>query len=131
MITGVEPWSFYFINGFLNFNVVFILALFAIPLVEFKVSIIIIFHLVEELSLLQVLFDTLASTLGGKQVVYNTALVYSGLKDSTTSTLSKNYRMTIQSMLVWILVFFTRPHKVSKNAKSHDDLKIEIDINLQ
>ncbi len=35
---GVEPWSFYFINGFLNFNVVFILALLAIPLIEFRVK---------------------------------------------------------------------------------------------
>ncbi|KAM4651329.1 alpha-1,2-mannosyltransferase ALG9 isoform 1-T1 [Discoglossus pictus] len=29
---GTEPWSFYFINGFLNFNVVFVMALFALPL---------------------------------------------------------------------------------------------------
>ena len=35
---GVEPWSFYFVNGFLNFNVVFILALMAVPLVEMKVK---------------------------------------------------------------------------------------------
>ena len=33
---GVEPWSFYFLNGFLNFNIVFILALVAFP---FAVSI--------------------------------------------------------------------------------------------
>ena len=36
--SGVEPWSFYFINGFLNFNVVFLLALSAAPLIEFRVS---------------------------------------------------------------------------------------------
>lgn len=29
---GTEPWSFYFINGFLNFNVVFVLALLVLPL---------------------------------------------------------------------------------------------------
>ncbi|GAB0199705.1 alpha-1,2-mannosyltransferase ALG9 [Grus japonensis] len=29
---GTEPWSFYFINGFLNFNVAFILALLVLPL---------------------------------------------------------------------------------------------------
>jgi len=28
---GVEPWTFYFLNGFLNFNVVFPLALVALP----------------------------------------------------------------------------------------------------
>lgn len=37
LCTGVEPWSFYFANGFLNFNVVFFLALLAIPLIEFEV----------------------------------------------------------------------------------------------
>lgn len=29
---GTEPWYFYFINGFLNFNVVFVLALLVLPL---------------------------------------------------------------------------------------------------
>lgn len=29
---GVEPWSFYFVNGFLNFNVVFVLALISLPI---------------------------------------------------------------------------------------------------
>ncbi|XP_075047014.1 alpha-1,2-mannosyltransferase ALG9 isoform X1 [Mixophyes fleayi] len=29
---GTEPWPFYFINGFLNFNIVFIMALFSLPL---------------------------------------------------------------------------------------------------
>ena len=37
-LTGVEPWHFYFVNGFLNFNVVFLLALLAVPLIEFHVS---------------------------------------------------------------------------------------------
>ncbi|XP_064394142.1 alpha-1,2-mannosyltransferase ALG9-like [Halichondria panicea] len=91
---GVEPWSFYFINGFLNFNVVFILALLAIPLIEFRV-----------------LFDTLACTLGGERVLHNTLQVYSGLRDSSTTAVSKSYRHVIGSMLVWILVFFTRSHK--------------------
>ena len=35
---GVEPWTFYFVNGFLNFNVVFLLALLAIPCIEAVVS---------------------------------------------------------------------------------------------
>ena len=30
-ITGVEPWTFYFLNGFLNFNLVFPMALLALP----------------------------------------------------------------------------------------------------
>ena len=38
LLAGVEPWSFYFINGFLNFNIIFPLALLAAPLIEFHVS---------------------------------------------------------------------------------------------
>ncbi|XP_030838105.1 alpha-1,2-mannosyltransferase ALG9 isoform X1 [Strongylocentrotus purpuratus] len=34
-IYGVEPWSFYFQNGFLNFNVIFPLALVALPFAMF------------------------------------------------------------------------------------------------
>eukprot|EP00058_Branchiostoma_floridae_P005995 XP_002591483.1 hypothetical protein BRAFLDRAFT_105255 [Branchiostoma floridae] len=33
-IYGVEPWTFYFLNGFLNFNVVFLMGLVAMPLGE-------------------------------------------------------------------------------------------------
>ena len=32
LFAGVEPWYFYFINGFLNFNIAFILALMSLPL---------------------------------------------------------------------------------------------------
>jgi alpha-1,2-mannosyltransferase len=28
---GVEPWSYYFVNGFLNFNFIFFLAILSIP----------------------------------------------------------------------------------------------------
>ncbi|XP_019620382.1 PREDICTED: alpha-1,2-mannosyltransferase ALG9-like isoform X2 [Branchiostoma belcheri] len=31
-IYGVEPWTFYFLNGFLNFNIVFLMGLVAMPL---------------------------------------------------------------------------------------------------
>jgi len=31
-LTGTEPWHYYFVNGFLNFNIVFLLALFSLPL---------------------------------------------------------------------------------------------------
>ena len=30
--SGTEPWHFYFVNGILNFNLVFALALFSLPL---------------------------------------------------------------------------------------------------
>jgi alpha-1,2-mannosyltransferase len=37
---GVEPWSFYFLNGILNFNVAFLLALLSLPvlLVEYVIQ---------------------------------------------------------------------------------------------
>lgn len=31
LFSGVEPWMFYFHNGFLNFNVAFMMALVALP----------------------------------------------------------------------------------------------------
>ena len=31
-VAGTEPWHYYFMNGFLNFNLVFVLALFSLPL---------------------------------------------------------------------------------------------------
>ena len=34
---GVEPWSYYIVNGVLNFNVVFLLVLIALPLVKLEV----------------------------------------------------------------------------------------------
>ena len=36
---GTEPWTYYFINGFLNLNFSFILCLVSLPLVELKVLI--------------------------------------------------------------------------------------------
>ena len=33
LLSGVEPLSFYFLNGFLNFNIVFIMALVSLPFV--------------------------------------------------------------------------------------------------
>ena len=35
---GTEPWTYYFVNGFLNFNLVFVLGLAAWPLLEIKVG---------------------------------------------------------------------------------------------
>jgi hypothetical protein len=69
---GTSPWTFYFLNGFLNFNVVFILALVSLPVV-------LITWKVEE---------------------------------------SKNQRipawLVLLPLYTWILIFFTRPHKVQK-----------------
>ena len=39
-LVGIEPWTFYFLNGFLNFNVIFPMALVALPVC---VSIIVIY----------------------------------------------------------------------------------------
>lgn len=37
LASGVEPWTYYFVNAFLNFNAVFLLALAAFPLIELEV----------------------------------------------------------------------------------------------
>ncbi|XP_067910084.1 alpha-1,2-mannosyltransferase ALG9 isoform X1 [Heterodontus francisci] len=71
-IYGTEPWSFYFINGCLNFNVVFALALCALPL------------------------TTLMEFLLQRFNVHN---------------LGRPYWLTLSPMYIWILIFFTRPHK--------------------
>ncbi|XP_071950209.1 alpha-1,2-mannosyltransferase ALG9-like [Antedon mediterranea] len=72
-IYGIESWTFYFINGFLNFNIVLPLALVALPL---------------------------------------TILVQSFLnsKMDMTRQLLPPW-LSLLSMYIWILVFFTRPHK--------------------
>ncbi|XP_012987966.1 alpha-1,2-mannosyltransferase ALG9 isoform X1 [Esox lucius] len=69
---GTEPWSFYFINGFLNFNVVFILALLSLPL---------------------------------------TLLMEMLLQRFNVQNLGRPYWLTLSPMYLWMLVFFTRPHK--------------------
>jgi len=72
---GTEPAKFYLINGFLNFNIVFLLALIALPIL-----------------------------LGTKYL----------LRDEMTSTTSGFYLSETLSqapLLLWLLVFWTRPHK--------------------
>ncbi|XP_028563325.1 alpha-1,2-mannosyltransferase ALG9 [Podarcis muralis] len=69
---GTEPWSFYFINGFLNFNVAFVLALLALPL---------------------------------------TSLMESLLQKFHVQNLGRPYWLTLSPMYIWILIFFSQPHK--------------------
>ncbi len=51
--SGTEPWHFYFINGILNFNLVFALALFSLPLTA--------------------LMETLLHRFNGEDCVFHTA----------------------------------------------------------
>ncbi|KAL7838557.1 hypothetical protein AOLI_G00269610 [Acnodon oligacanthus] len=69
---GTEPWHYYFVNGFLNFNIVFVLALFSLPL---------------------------------------TALMEALLQRFNVQNLGRPYWLTLSPMYLWMLVFFTRPHK--------------------
>ncbi|XP_074417406.1 alpha-1,2-mannosyltransferase ALG9 isoform X4 [Larus michahellis] len=69
---GTEPWSFYFINGFLNFNVVFILALLVLPL---------------------------------------TCLMECLLQKFHVQNLGRPYWLTLAPMYIWIVIFFSQPHK--------------------
>ena len=72
---------------------------------------------------LQVLFETVAITLSQRhkhwfRVLYNTLLVYSR-GSGGTSAISKSYRQAVQSMLIWIVIFFSRPHKVYIGTQSY------------
>lgn len=95
---GVAPMSYYFVNGFLNFNVVFVLALTAISLID-----------------LQVFYEALVVALGLQpeaptnwlRVARDTLKIHFG----KVHTRSQHLRMASLPLLVWILVFFTRPHK--------------------
>ncbi|XP_053342023.1 alpha-1,2-mannosyltransferase ALG9 isoform X1 [Clarias gariepinus] len=69
---GTEPWHYYFVNGFLNFNIVFVLALFSLPL---------------------------------------TALMEGLLQRFNVQNLGRPYWLTLSPMYLWMLIFFTRPHK--------------------
>ncbi|XP_068686572.1 alpha-1,2-mannosyltransferase ALG9-like [Montipora foliosa] len=73
---GVEPWTFYFLNGFLNFNVVFPLALLSLPVCVFVKLIIV---------------QTRQKKFGPSSVL--------------------PVWLTLSGMFIWILIFFTRPHK--------------------
>ncbi|XP_028838858.1 alpha-1,2-mannosyltransferase ALG9 isoform X2 [Denticeps clupeoides] len=69
---GTEPWHYYFVNGVLNFNVVFPLALLSLPL---------------------------------------TVLMEALLQRFNVQNLGRPYWLTLSPMYLWMLVFFTQPHK--------------------
>uniref|UniRef100_A0A8C8AGD7 Mannosyltransferase n=1 Tax=Otus sunia TaxID=257818 RepID=A0A8C8AGD7_9STRI len=69
---GTEPWFFYFINGFLNFNVAFILALLVLPLTYLMECLLQKFHV---------------------------------------QNLGRPYWLTLAPMYIWIMIFFSQPHK--------------------
>lgn len=73
-IYGTSPWSFYFLNGFLNFNIIFPLALVSLP------SVIITW----KMKLFQKKFVAVL--------------------------------LALLPLYVWILIFFTQPHKVIKSS---------------
>ncbi|XP_064638611.1 alpha-1,2-mannosyltransferase ALG9-like [Lineus longissimus] len=68
-IYGVESWTFYFMNGFLNFNIIFIFALISLPVIY-----------------------------GAKYVL--------NLKEKGLPVY-----LALSGMYLWMLIFFTRPHK--------------------
>jgi alpha-1,2-mannosyltransferase len=96
---GVEPLSYYLINGVLNFNVVFILALLAPLAVEF-----------------QVFWEVLITVLGrGGSYVDTLKNILSAYRGNVPGAgifiRSRDYRKVVQPMIIWMLIFFTRPHK--------------------
>ncbi|XP_046854479.1 alpha-1,2-mannosyltransferase ALG9-like [Xenia sp. Carnegie-2017] len=71
---GTEPWIYYFLNAFLNFNIVFVLALISLPL--------------------YMLLELYLSNCKGKKVYMPPRVI-----------------LSLVAIYLWILVFFTRPHK--------------------
>ncbi|CAH1782113.1 unnamed protein product, partial [Owenia fusiformis] len=69
-IYGVEPWYFYFINGFLNFNIIFFMALVVLPF----------------------------------------SLMVRAITQHKTGE-SKPLWLSTSALYIWVLIFFTRPHK--------------------
>ena len=72
---GTEPAQFYLINGFLNFNVVFLLALVGLP------------------------------------VLLGTKYLLRGEIASTTTGFYLSETLSQAPLLLWLLVFWMRPHK--------------------
>ncbi|CAI8037241.1 Alpha-1,2-mannosyltransferase ALG9 [Geodia barretti] len=106
---GVEPLSYYLINGVLNFNVVFILALLAPLAVEFQTRPGIV-------HILQVFWEVLITVLGrgGSYVdtLKNILSAYQGnVPGAGIFIRSRDYRKVVQPMIIWMIIFFTRPHK--------------------
>lgn len=64
--------------------------------------------------LMQILNDVLVTSTNSRdswfQTLYGILLGYSGR--SATNSPNKDYRKAAQSMVIWILIIFTRPHKV-------------------
>ena len=48
---GTEPWTFYIVNGILNFNIIFVAALVSLPLyVSLIITIVVLLHVFHYLS---------------------------------------------------------------------------------
>lgn len=88
-IYGTEPWTFYFINGILNFNVAFPLALVSLPICT-----VIQYHLRNKHA------EFHASTGRAQKN-----------KCSTCNVNQVPFWLVMLPMYLWFLVFFTRPHK--------------------
>merc|ERR1711962_1606859 len=68
---GVEPWTFYFINGLLNFNIVFIMALVSLPV----------------------------------------CVILGRMTGEHEHPLKIPVWLTLSGLYIWVIIFFTRPHK--------------------
>ncbi|XP_050777978.1 alpha-1,2-mannosyltransferase ALG9-like isoform X3 [Gopherus flavomarginatus] len=103
---GTEPWSFYFINGFLNFNVAFALALLALPLTSLMECLLQKFHVTGLLSRSCFsFFWALASLHSG---TFRASEAY---RNPLIQNLGRPYWLTLAPMYIWILIFFSQPHK--------------------
>lgn len=125
---GTEPWYFYFVNGILNFNLVFALALFSLPLTalmetllhRFNGECLCFIHMYLEY---RHFYHFHCSRKRSKAVVTLSLKLISDKASKISSycgimsvhfsvqNLGRPYWLTLSPMYLWMLVFFTRPHK--------------------
>ena len=93
---GVEPLSFYFKNGFLNFNVAFVACFLSAPSVLFAY-------------LICVLFDKSRST--GQLAKKRIPLLLDSLRELMPSSWCALFNIAWLPLLIWFGIFFPQPHK--------------------
>lgn len=94
---GTEPWTFYFLNGILNFNIAFVLTFLA-PVLLVSWS-----FLIEGVSKIpSILFNFCCKVL-----------VKIALPEKPRNSACFPYVLSLGGFFLWMLVFGIQPHKVS------------------
>ncbi|XP_054611347.1 alpha-1,2-mannosyltransferase ALG9 isoform X3 [Dunckerocampus dactyliophorus] len=98
---GTEPWHFYFMNGALNFNLVFVLALFSLPLTALMETLLHKFNASGS--------PTRSAKTHQKSILAHKEVILGDHR--TVQNLGRPYWLTLSPMYLWMFIFFTQPHK--------------------